>query len=152
MARTTKKTSNQEPLEKTLWKSADKLRKNMDAAEYKHVVLGLIFLKYISDAFEELHAKLEAGEGEYEGRREATHEHTIIGRGPTELLIVNDHPSRPTRPVHWPRSAGRSQRLGPQTSAPKRSARWSTGFREMTLGAWSRNSRQRRAMANQSRG
>jgi type I restriction enzyme M protein len=38
-------------LEKTLWMAADKLRNNMDAAEYKHVVLGLIFLKYISDAF-----------------------------------------------------------------------------------------------------
>jgi type I restriction enzyme M protein len=37
--------------------AADKLRNNMDAAEYKHVVLGLIFLKYISDAFEELHAR-----------------------------------------------------------------------------------------------
>ena len=37
---------------------ADALRGSMDAAEYKHVVLGLIFLKYISDAFEELHAKL----------------------------------------------------------------------------------------------
>jgi len=36
----------------------DKLRNNMDAAEYKHVVLGLIFLKYISDAFEEMHEKL----------------------------------------------------------------------------------------------
>ncbi|MBN8707327.1 MAG: SAM-dependent DNA methyltransferase [Bacteroidetes bacterium] len=56
-----------EPLEKKLWKTADKLRKNMDAAEYKHIVLGLIFLKYISDAFEELHAELEAGTGEYEG-------------------------------------------------------------------------------------
>ncbi len=41
----------EETLEKQLWKSADKLRKNIDAAEYKHVVLGLIFLKYISDAF-----------------------------------------------------------------------------------------------------
>jgi type I restriction-modification system DNA methylase subunit len=39
-------------LEKTLWQAADKLRSNMDAAEYKHVVLGLIFLKYISDAFD----------------------------------------------------------------------------------------------------
>ena len=54
---------NEEPLEKQLWKSADKLRKNIDAAEYKHVVLGLIFLKYISDAFEELYDKLKAGEG-----------------------------------------------------------------------------------------
>lgn len=46
--------------EAALWSSADKLRSNMDAAEYKHVVLGLIFLKYISDAFEELHAELTA--------------------------------------------------------------------------------------------
>jgi type I restriction-modification system DNA methylase subunit len=37
----------EKPLEKQLWKAADKLRKNIDAAEYKHVVLGLIFLKYI---------------------------------------------------------------------------------------------------------
>ena len=47
-------------LEKTLWQAADKLRNNMDAAEYKHVVLGLIFLKYISDAFDELYKQLEA--------------------------------------------------------------------------------------------
>jgi type I restriction enzyme M protein len=40
-------------LEPTLWAAADKLRSNLDAAEYKHVVLGLIFLKYISDAFVE---------------------------------------------------------------------------------------------------
>ncbi|GAC1597542.1 MAG: hypothetical protein NVS3B19_19800 [Ginsengibacter sp.] len=46
----TKKVEQEEPLEKKLWKTADKLRKNMDAAEYKHVVLGLIFLKYIEDA------------------------------------------------------------------------------------------------------
>jgi len=52
----------EEPLEKQLWKAADKLRKNIDAAEYKHVVLGLIFLKYISDAFEELYSKLKAEE------------------------------------------------------------------------------------------
>jgi type I restriction enzyme M protein len=57
----------EEPLEKQLWKTADKLRKNIDAAEYKHVMLGLIFLKYISDAFEEMFNKLEAGEGEYAG-------------------------------------------------------------------------------------
>src|SRR6056297_3124001 len=53
--------------EAKLWLAADKLRNNMDAAEYKHVVLGLIFLKYISDAFVEMHQKLIAGEGEYEG-------------------------------------------------------------------------------------
>jgi type I restriction enzyme M protein len=46
--------------EAQLWKMADALRGSMDAAEYKHVVLGLIFLKYISDAFEEHHATLQA--------------------------------------------------------------------------------------------
>src|SRR5687768_9734016 len=50
--------------EQHLWQMADALRNNMDAAEYKHVVLGLIFLKYISDAFEEQHATLEAERGE----------------------------------------------------------------------------------------
>ena len=59
--------TQEEPIEKQLWKSADKLRKNIDAAEYKHVVLGLIFLKYISDAFESLYEKLKAGEGDYKG-------------------------------------------------------------------------------------
>jgi type I restriction enzyme M protein len=46
--------------ENELWRAADALRSNMDAAEYKHVVLGLIFLKYISDAFEECHGRLSA--------------------------------------------------------------------------------------------
>ena len=41
--------------EQKLWLSADKMRSNMDASEYKHVVLGLIFLKYISDAFKEVY-------------------------------------------------------------------------------------------------
>jgi type I restriction enzyme M protein len=54
-------------LERTLWAAADKLRSNMDAAEYKHIVLGLIFLKYISDAFNDLHELLKKGEGEFEG-------------------------------------------------------------------------------------
>lgn len=53
--------------EATLWLAADKLRNDMDAAEYKHVVLGLIFLKYISDSFEEHRAKLVAGKGDYAG-------------------------------------------------------------------------------------
>jgi type I restriction enzyme M protein len=56
-----------EPFEKTLFKAADKLRKNMDAAEYKHIVLGLIFLKYISDSFEELFAKIKDGKGDFSG-------------------------------------------------------------------------------------
>ena len=47
-------------IESQLWQAADALRGSMDAAEYKHVALGLIFLKYISDAFEEHHARLES--------------------------------------------------------------------------------------------
>lgn len=46
-------------LDDKLWKAADKLRSNLDAANYKHVVLGLIFLKYVSDAFEERRNELE---------------------------------------------------------------------------------------------
>lgn len=48
-----------EGLEAKLWTTADKLRGNVDAAEYKHVVLGLIFLKYISDAFDEVYQRLQ---------------------------------------------------------------------------------------------
>jgi type I restriction enzyme M protein len=66
VARGTKKNSGTElGYEAKLWQMADALRSNMDAAEYKHVVLGLIFLKYISDAFEAKHAELvsQAAEG-----------------------------------------------------------------------------------------
>ena len=61
--------------EETLWKAADKLRGSMDASEYKHVVLGLIFLKYISDKFEMKYNELvEEGEGFEEDRDEYTAE------------------------------------------------------------------------------
>src|SRR5215208_3897927 len=46
-------------LESTLWATADKLRGHLDAADYKHVVLGLIFLKYISDAFQERYEQIK---------------------------------------------------------------------------------------------
>ena len=55
------KTSNNN-FEQQLFKAADKLRKNIDAAEYKYVVLGLVFIKYISETFDELYEKLEADE------------------------------------------------------------------------------------------
>ena len=67
MAKAKNNKTTDEPIEKQLWKAADKLRKNIDAAEYKHIVLGLMFLKYISDAFEELHDKLTKGKGDYAG-------------------------------------------------------------------------------------
>ena len=47
-------------IKKTLWATADKLRANMDAAEYKHLVLGLIFLKYVSDTFTARQAEVQA--------------------------------------------------------------------------------------------
>jgi len=59
-AMTKNNTSSPLGFESQLWAAADALRNNMDPAEYKHVVLGLIFLKYISDAFEERHAALLA--------------------------------------------------------------------------------------------
>ena len=62
-----KNNGKSETFEKTLFKAADKLRKNMDAAEYKHIVLGLIFLKYISDSFEELYSKIKEDKGDFTG-------------------------------------------------------------------------------------
>src|SRR5690606_24233236 len=64
-AKTTRATSPQAPTPELdyadkLWKTADKLRGNMEPSDYKHVALGLIFLKYISDAFEARHADLLA--------------------------------------------------------------------------------------------
>lgn len=62
--RNTESTSAPLGYEAELWRMADALRGSMDAAEYKHIVLGLIFLKYISDAFEEMYARLEAEQDE----------------------------------------------------------------------------------------
>ena len=53
-----------EEYQSQLWREADTLRGSIDAAEYKHVVLPLVFLKYISDAFEELHQELESRAGD----------------------------------------------------------------------------------------
>ena len=91
MAKTSNsKTQDNGTLEQKLWKSADKLRKNMDAAEYKHIVLGLIFLKYISDSFEELHQKwpVQTGLGAQRqvgvGRQAERHGHRRTCDAPAE--------------------------------------------------------------------
>ena len=69
------KTPVKENFKDTLWKACDKLRNNMDSAEYKYVVLGLVFLKYISDSFEARYNFLvEEGEGYEEERDEYTAE------------------------------------------------------------------------------
>lgn len=71
-------TSGNLGFEETLWKAADKLRSNIDAAEYKHVVLGLIFLKYISDSFEEKRKELSKNpEADLEDRDEYTAENVF---------------------------------------------------------------------------
>ncbi|MDA8162600.1 MAG: type I restriction-modification system subunit M N-terminal domain-containing protein, partial [Desulfobacteraceae bacterium] len=56
--------------EEKLWAAADKMRNNMDPAEYKHVVLGLIFLKYISDSFEEVYNAIKKDADYYKGQEE----------------------------------------------------------------------------------
>ncbi|MBB5181096.1 type I restriction-modification system DNA methylase subunit [Planomicrobium koreense] len=78
--------------EETLWKAADKLRGSMDSGEYKHVVLGLIFLKYISDKFETKYNELvEEGSGFEEDIDEYTAEN--IFWVPTEARwdFIKDH-------------------------------------------------------------
>jgi type I restriction enzyme M protein len=54
-----RKPETEKSLEATLWEAADRLRSRVDAAEYKHVVLGLIFLKYVSDVFANRRAELQ---------------------------------------------------------------------------------------------
>ena len=75
-------------LERTLWATADKMRSNMDAAEYKHVVLGLIFLKYISDAFNDLYQKLKEGQGEFEGADPEDADEYLVWDMPKETVAV----------------------------------------------------------------
>ena len=66
----TKKTSANLGFENTLWAAADKLRNNMDPGEYKYVVLGLIFLKYISDSFEDTYQTIKKDPDAYDGEWE----------------------------------------------------------------------------------
>ncbi|MEV5206109.1 class I SAM-dependent DNA methyltransferase [Micromonospora sp. NPDC053740] len=92
-------------LKDTLWKSADKLRGSMDAAEYKHFVLGLIFLKYTSDAFDERRAQIEAeleGEGIPEENRPA---------------LLEDQDEYAGRGVFWVPQAARWESLAHRAKA-----------------------------------
>lgn len=82
--------------EREIWKAADKMRGNIDASEYKSVVLGLIFLKYISDKFETKYRQLVAeGEGFEEDKDEYTAENIFYV--PTEARWSGLRPRR-TRP------------------------------------------------------
>jgi type I restriction enzyme M protein len=71
MSKQSKKTNGVDVgFEETLWSAADKMRNNMDPAEYKHVVLGLIFIKYISDSFVEVFNKIKDDKDSYSGQEE----------------------------------------------------------------------------------
>jgi len=92
--------------EAQLWKAADALRNNMDAAEYKHVVLGLIFLKYISDSFEERREEIltlaEAPDSEYYG----------------DLAAADDRDEYLRRHVFWVPAEARWSRLRDAAKQP----------------------------------
>jgi len=121
--------------ETKLWQAADKLRNNMDAAEYKHVVLGLMFLKYISDAFEEHHLELTNEDGadpedpdEYRAKNvfwvpkearwsnlQANAKQPTIGKMVDEAMIAIEHDNRVLKgvlPKDYGRPALDKQRLG----------------------------------------
>ena len=86
--------------EQTLWQAADKLRNNMDAAEYKHVVLGLIFLKYISDAFQEKYDQLKDSKKDLfadpEDRDEYRAENVFWVPKKARWSILQDNAKQPT--------------------------------------------------------
>ncbi|MBP1627550.1 MAG: hsdM [Holophagaceae bacterium] len=81
-------------IKKTLWAAADKLRSNMDAAEYKHVCLGLIFLKYISDAFDERRITLAK---EFQNPKSDLY----IGEGSGADLLLEDRDYYTEEHVFW---------------------------------------------------
>ena len=98
--------------EATLWQAADKLRGHMDAAEYKHVVLGLIFLKYISDAFEERHQWLltEAGDpgSDY-----------YIAEEPARYGVAEDPDEYLAENIFWVPEAARWEKLRNNAKRPE---------------------------------
>lgn len=82
--------------EQKLWDAADKLRTNMDAAEYKHVVLGLIFLKYVSDSFTEKYEQLKAkGYGDEEDRDEYLAENIFWVPQEARWEVLKAHATNP---------------------------------------------------------
>ena len=90
--------STQTNHEAEYWRMADALRGSMDAAEYKHVILGLIFLKYISDAFEERHAEVlsEFGEEAAEDRDEYVAENIFWVPAEARWLNLKNQAVKPT--------------------------------------------------------
>src|SRR3989344_423563 len=81
--------------EEKLWAAADKMRNNMDPGEYKHIVLGLIFLKYISDSFEQLHEKLIKDGEEAEDKDWYTSENVFWVPAEARWNYLKDHAKNP---------------------------------------------------------
>ena len=104
-----KKSAPARTLEQTLWDAADKMRGNLEAGEYKHVVLGLVFLKYISDAFEERRFWLETATAD------PANEDFYVKNAERRGEIVEDLTSTPltTCSGFTPRPAGASCKTGP---------------------------------------
>jgi type I restriction enzyme M protein len=91
-----KKPQTLEDIEKKLWQAADKLRANMDAAEYKHVVLGLIFLKYVSDSFDEFRENLK------KELTDPNHEHYFDGASEEEIEVeLEDRDYYKSNNIFW---------------------------------------------------
>jgi type I restriction enzyme M protein len=112
--KTTKKSSNGATLgfEKKLWAAADKMRGHMDSAEYKHVVLGLLFLKYISDAFE---ARRSALEGEL-----TNPSHPAYVREPqSRYEVMEDRDEYTAENIFWVPTDARWQKLQSGAKSPK---------------------------------
>jgi hypothetical protein len=115
--------------EAQLWQAADALRGRMDAAEYKHVVLGLIFLKYISDAFEE-----PAGPAR-PGRAGAAADRPRLRGGDGRARRSSGRRSSRHGGPSWRRSSGRGSAL-----PSSRGTWWSTSsgaWRPWTARPWS---------------
>src|SRR2546428_12748182 len=99
-------------IETTLWQAADKLRNNMDAAEYKHVVLGLIFLKYISDAFEERRKQIliESGDASSEW---------FVKDAPVREDLLEDRDEYASHNVFWVPQEARWEKLQSSAKQPE---------------------------------
>ena len=97
--------------EETLWQAADKMRGHMDSAEYKHVVLGLIFLKYISDAFEERRSQLE------EATTDPSNELYVIDPG-NRMQVLEDRDEYVSENVFWVPIAARWEYLQANAKQP----------------------------------
>ena len=99
-------------LETKLWTAADKLRGHMDAAEYKHVVLGLIFLKYISDAFEERYDQLRLWTSDEENRE------WYLAEPEVRYSVMEDRDEYTAENIFWVPQEARWQHLQANAKQP----------------------------------